>query len=155
VLLAGFPAIAAHLVAAEGHGGLGAPVRELPQALAAVDLALWDAAGRRAGRPLAAMLTDAPRRDVPVNATVGATDRAAALQAHPLTVGARIVLHPTDAQAVGLAADTVAKVDNGVGTATLPVAISDRVAPGCVWIESGYGATAPLATAGRVEVRRA
>jgi NADH-quinone oxidoreductase subunit G len=81
--------------------------------------------------------------------------RAAALQAHPLTLGARIVLHPTDAQAVGLAADAVAKVDNGVGTATLPVAISDRVAPGCAWIESGYGATAPLATAGKVEVRRA
>jgi L-alanine-DL-glutamate epimerase-like enolase superfamily enzyme len=56
-------------------------VADLPQALAAVDLALWDAAGRRAGRPLAAMLTDAPRRDVPVNATIGATDRAAAVQA--------------------------------------------------------------------------
>ena len=35
-------------------------VADLPQALAAVDLALWDAAGRRAGRPLAALLTDAP-----------------------------------------------------------------------------------------------
>ena len=53
------------------------------------------------------------------------------------------------------AADTVAKIDNGIGTATLPVAISDRVARGCAWIESGYGATAPLATAGKVEVRRA
>jgi NADH-quinone oxidoreductase subunit G len=81
--------------------------------------------------------------------------RAAALQAHPLTHGARIVLHPSDAQAAGLAADVVAAVNNGVGTATLPVAINDRVAPGCVWIESGYGATAPLATAGKVEVRRA
>ncbi|MFS8063508.1 MAG: NADH-quinone oxidoreductase subunit NuoG [Luteimonas sp.] len=81
--------------------------------------------------------------------------RAAALQAHPLTHGACIVLHPSDAQAAGLGAGTVAKVDNGIGTATLPVAISDRVAPGCVWIESGYGATAPLATAGKVEVRRA
>jgi len=80
--------------------------------------------------------------------------RAAALQAHPLTLGARIVLHPNDAQAAGLAVDAVAKVGNGVGTATLPVAVSDQVAPGCVWIESGYGATAPLAS-GRVEVRRA
>jgi NADH-quinone oxidoreductase subunit G len=81
--------------------------------------------------------------------------RAAALQAHPLTYGARIVLHPADAEAVGLAAEAVAKVDNGAGTATLPVALSDRVARGCAWIESGYGATAPLATAGKVEVRRA
>jgi L-alanine-DL-glutamate epimerase-like enolase superfamily enzyme len=56
-------------------------VADLPQALAAVDLALWDAAGRRAGRPLAEMLTDDPRPDVPVNATIGATDRAAAVQA--------------------------------------------------------------------------
>ena len=35
---------------------------DLPQALAAVDLALWDRAGRRAGLPVAALLTDAPRR---------------------------------------------------------------------------------------------
>ena len=81
--------------------------------------------------------------------------RAAALQAHPLTLGARIVLHPSDAHAAGLVADAVAKVDGGNGTATLPVAISDKVALGCVWIESGYGATAPLVAAGKVEVRRA
>jgi NADH-quinone oxidoreductase subunit G len=81
--------------------------------------------------------------------------RAAALQAHPLTLGARIVLHPSDAQAAGLAIDAVAKVDSDAGTATLPVATSDRVAPGCVWVESGYGATAPLVIAGKVEVRRA
>ena len=42
----------------------------------------------------------------------------------------------------------------GVGTATLQVALSERVAPGCAWVESGYGATAPLAGA-RVEVRTA
>jgi NADH-quinone oxidoreductase subunit G len=80
--------------------------------------------------------------------------RAAALQAHPLTLGARIVLHPQDAQAAGLEADAVAKVATDVGTATLPVAVSDQVAQGSAWIESGYGATAPLAAA-RVEVRRA
>ncbi|MCI4567247.1 NADH-quinone oxidoreductase subunit NuoG [Lysobacter sp. CFH 32150] len=81
--------------------------------------------------------------------------RAAALQSHPLTLGARIVLHPSDAQTAGLTVDAIAKVGNGVGTATLPVAISNQVAPGSVWIESGYGATAPLAAAGKVEVRRA
>jgi NADH-quinone oxidoreductase subunit G len=80
--------------------------------------------------------------------------RAAALQAHPLTLGPRVMIHPRDAQGAGIEAGVVAKVSNGVGTASLPVEVSDRVAPGCVWIESGYGATAPLASA-RVEVRRA
>jgi L-alanine-DL-glutamate epimerase-like enolase superfamily enzyme len=49
-----------------------------PVALAAIDLALWDRAGRRAGRPVAALLTDAPASDVLVNATLSATDRAGA-----------------------------------------------------------------------------
>jgi L-Ala-D/L-Glu epimerase len=53
-----------------------------PAALAAIDLALWDRAGRRAGRPVAALLTDDPAPRVPVNAMVSATDRAgAAVQA--------------------------------------------------------------------------
>jgi L-alanine-DL-glutamate epimerase-like enolase superfamily enzyme len=56
-------------------------VADLPQALAAVDLALWDAAGRRAGRPVSELLTDAPLQHVPVNATIGATDRVGAAQA--------------------------------------------------------------------------
>jgi L-alanine-DL-glutamate epimerase-like enolase superfamily enzyme len=51
---------------------------DLPQALAAVDLALWDRAGRRAGLPVARLLTDAGLDAVPVNATIGATDRASA-----------------------------------------------------------------------------
>jgi L-Ala-D/L-Glu epimerase len=55
-------------------------VEDLPAALAAIDLALWDRAGRRAGRPVAALLTDDPATEVPVNATVGATDRAGAAQ---------------------------------------------------------------------------
>ncbi len=49
---------------------------DLPAALAAIDLALWDRAGRRAGRPVAALLTDAPAAEVPVNATIAALDRA-------------------------------------------------------------------------------
>jgi NADH-quinone oxidoreductase subunit G len=81
--------------------------------------------------------------------------RAAALQAHPLTVGARIALNPADAQAAGLAEGAMAKVAAGQGTATLPVAVDARVAAGCAWIESGYGATAPLLAAGKVEVARA
>jgi L-Ala-D/L-Glu epimerase len=55
-------------------------VDDLPAALAAIDLALWDRAGRRAGKPVAALLTDDPAADVAVNATVGATDRAGAAE---------------------------------------------------------------------------
>ena len=52
--------------------------RDLPEALAAIDLALWDRAGRRAGRPVAQLLAaDAPA-SVAVNATLGADDRAGA-----------------------------------------------------------------------------
>ena len=52
--------------------------RRLPEALAAVDLALWDRAGRRAGRPVSALLASAPAAAVAVNATLGAEDRAGA-----------------------------------------------------------------------------
>jgi L-alanine-DL-glutamate epimerase-like enolase superfamily enzyme len=54
---------------------------DLPQALAAIDLALWDRAGLRAGRPVAELLTDDPLDAVPVNATVDAADRAGAAAA--------------------------------------------------------------------------
>jgi L-alanine-DL-glutamate epimerase-like enolase superfamily enzyme len=54
---------------------------DLPQALAALDLALWDRAGRRAGRPVAELLTDDPPWEVAVNATIGAEDRAGAATA--------------------------------------------------------------------------
>ena len=49
-----------------------------PAALAAVDLALWDRAGRRAGRPVAELMCEAPLREVRVNATLSALDRAGA-----------------------------------------------------------------------------
>jgi len=81
--------------------------------------------------------------------------RAQALQVHPLTTGARVVLNAIDATAAGLAEGAMAKLGNGVGTGTLQVVVDDRVAPGCVWIESGYGATAPLAASAKVEVVRA
>jgi L-Ala-D/L-Glu epimerase len=51
-------------------------VDDLPAALAAIDLALWDRAGRRAGKPVAALLSDDPAASVPVNATLAALDRA-------------------------------------------------------------------------------
>jgi L-alanine-DL-glutamate epimerase-like enolase superfamily enzyme len=55
-------------------------VDDEPAALAAIDLALWDRAGRRAGKPLAALLTDTPAAEVPVNATITALDRAGAAE---------------------------------------------------------------------------
>ncbi len=56
-------------------------IADLPQALAAVDLALWDRAGRREGKPVAALLTDDPAPAVAVNATIAAEDRAGAAAA--------------------------------------------------------------------------
>jgi NADH dehydrogenase/NADH:ubiquinone oxidoreductase subunit G len=47
--------------------------------------------------------------------------RSAALNAHPLTRGARAVLHPEDASAQGLSDGAIAKFDDGRGRAALPV----------------------------------
>jgi len=82
------------------------------------------------------------------------TRRAAALQSHPLTTGPRITLHPEDAAQLGIEKGAMVKVNNGNGAATLPAVLSDRVARGAVWVESGYPATAAL-TAARVEVKPA
>jgi len=68
--------------------------------------------------------------------------RSPALQAHPLTHPPRLVVHPDDA--AGLAKDSMAKVGDVTGTATLQVEISPRVARGCVLVETSHGATAPL-----------
>jgi L-Ala-D/L-Glu epimerase len=51
---------------------------DVPVALAAIEMALWDRAGRRAGKPVAELLSDAPAASVAVNATVSALDRAGA-----------------------------------------------------------------------------
>ncbi len=73
------------LAAAEGLNGaqiLDAcrRVADLPQALAAIDLALWDRAGRLRRKPVAALLTDRPAPAVPVNATITALDRRGAAE---------------------------------------------------------------------------
>ncbi len=52
--------------------------RDLAPALAAVDLALWDLAGKRAGRPVSQLISVEAARSIPVNATIGAEDRAGA-----------------------------------------------------------------------------
>lgn len=55
-----------------------AAVAPLPQALAAVDLALWDLAGQRAGQPVWSLLGSNAAPVVHLNATIGAEDPAAA-----------------------------------------------------------------------------
>lgn len=80
------------------------------------------------------------------------TRRAEALQAHPLNAGPRVLLNPADAATAGLADEAMAKLSTASGTATLQVVVDTRVAPGCAWIETGHGATAPLAASAKVEV---
>jgi L-Ala-D/L-Glu epimerase len=55
-------------------------VEDLPEAFAAIDLALWDLAGRRTDRSVASLITDTPMQPVPVNATLSALDRAGAAE---------------------------------------------------------------------------
>jgi L-Ala-D/L-Glu epimerase len=62
--------------------------RPLPQALAAIDLALWDRAGRQAGLPVAALLGGEVGEPVEVNALIGAEDRAGAAEAAARAVAA-------------------------------------------------------------------
>jgi o-succinylbenzoate synthase len=50
----------------------------LPQALAAVDLALWDLAGRRTGQPVWRLLGAAEATPVEANSTIASADRAGA-----------------------------------------------------------------------------
>jgi L-alanine-DL-glutamate epimerase-like enolase superfamily enzyme len=56
-------------------------VADLPQALAAIDLALWDLAGKRSGRPVCELLVEQPALRVPVNATVASAERSVAARA--------------------------------------------------------------------------
>ena len=55
-----------------------ARVAVLPHAIAAVDLALWDLEGRRAGRPVWQLLGATAPPVIEVNATIAAADRAGA-----------------------------------------------------------------------------
>jgi L-Ala-D/L-Glu epimerase len=55
-----------------------APIAVMPQAIAAIDLALWDLAGRRAGASVSRLLGAPAAAPVEVNATIAAADRAGA-----------------------------------------------------------------------------
>jgi len=63
--------------------------RDLPQALSAIDLALWDLVGKRLGRPVSELLSVEAARSIPVNATIGAEDRAGAATAAAAAVAAQ------------------------------------------------------------------
>ncbi len=62
----------------EGTLAQCAELTTLPQALAAIDLALWDLEGRRADKPVWRLLGASSAPSVEVNYTIGATDRAGA-----------------------------------------------------------------------------
>jgi NADH-quinone oxidoreductase subunit G len=81
--------------------------------------------------------------------------RSGALNAHPLTKGQGVELHPEDAAALGLAEGTIAKVADANGHAALPVRLNPRLAKGTAWVESGYPATAPLAAHGALTITKA
>jgi L-Ala-D/L-Glu epimerase len=55
--------------------------RPLPHALSAIDLALWDRAGRRTGFPVAQLIAAGAADSVAVNATIRSPDRAGAAEA--------------------------------------------------------------------------
>jgi L-alanine-DL-glutamate epimerase-like enolase superfamily enzyme len=75
-LLEGAPSVATGVQLLEGCRAID----DVPAALAAVDIALWDQAGHRTGRPLAELLCGRPAPGVPVNATLTAEDRAGAAE---------------------------------------------------------------------------
>ncbi|MBB1087486.1 NADH-quinone oxidoreductase subunit NuoG [Lysobacter sp. SG-8] len=141
-------------------------LRALGGALQAPGFEFTDLAGLRAGMVarevvpapgLAPYLASEGLEVVPVPGiyrTDAVVRRAPALQSHPLSIAPRAVLNPADADALGLQAGAMGKFSATAGTATLPVEVDARVAPGTVWVEAGHGATAPLGH-GRVNGGRA
>ena len=113
-------------------------LRALATELALPGFEFTDLAGLRAGIAPVAMqaasgqpvATGGGGLEVAVSQAIyrgdGVLRRSQALQAHPLTVGARVALNPADAAAAGLAAGAMAKLRNSVGAATLQVVIDDR-----------------------------
>ena len=142
-------------------------LRALGGELALPDFTFTDLAGLRAGLAPkavvvaqgAAVAASGSGLEVAASAAIYRVDavirRCDALQAHPLTVGPRVVLHPADAGALGLSEGGMAKCTTAAGAATLQAMLDPRVAPGSAWIEAGYGATAPLLAAAKLEVARA
>jgi L-Ala-D/L-Glu epimerase len=139
----------------------------LPQAVAGVDLALWDLEARGNGVPLAALLGAAPDADVPLSATIAAIDRAgaAAEAAAAVRAGVRCVKVKVgvgdDAgrvAAVRAAAgpDIELRLDaNGAWTVDEAVATIEALAPAGLELveEPVHGVAAMRAVRERVAVR--
>ncbi|MFZ1838552.1 MAG: NADH-quinone oxidoreductase subunit G, partial [Dokdonella sp.] len=66
--------------------------------------------------------------------------RSPALNAHPLTCGARVSLNPADAARLGLGQGDKAHVE----TTLLVVQVDAAVPVGAAWIEAGYAAVAAI-----------
>jgi len=81
--------------------------------------------------------------------------RATALNAHPLTKGQAVELHPDDAAERGFTGGSIVKVADVNGHAALPVRLNPRVAKGTAWVENAYPATAPLAAHGALTISKA
>ena len=118
-------------------------VADIPQALAAVDLALWDLAANREGKPVSALIADDPAPEVRVNATIPAEDRAQAAE---------------QAAAAASAGYTCVKVKVGIGddagrVAAVRAAVGPEVelrldANGAWEVEEAVAAIESLAPAG-------
>ena len=78
------------LAARDGEGALDAcrAADPLAQALAAIDIAEWDLAGRRARRPVCELLADAPAAAIEVNANIAVSDPREAARAAAAAVAA-------------------------------------------------------------------
>ena len=81
--------------------------------------------------------------------------RSTALNAHPLTKGQGVELHPDDATALGLSEGAMAKVGDANGHSVLPVRLNARIASGTAWVETCYPATGPLASWGNLAITKA
>ncbi|MGA9423045.1 MAG: NADH-quinone oxidoreductase subunit NuoG [Rhodanobacteraceae bacterium] len=76
--------------------------------------------------------------------------RATALNAHPLTRGPRVTMHPDDGFDLGIGDDGHALI----GMTVLPVDVDRSVPRGAVWIEAGYAETDTLPPYGaNLEIR--
>jgi L-alanine-DL-glutamate epimerase-like enolase superfamily enzyme len=114
---------------------------ELPCALAAIDLALWDRAGKLAAAPVAELLCEHPARTVAVNATLTAHDRATvAEQAHAAAqdgyecVKVKVAIGDdagrVAAARAGAGADVALRLDaNGAWTVEEAVSAIDALSP--------------------------
>ena len=117
-------------------------VDDLPVAFAAIDMALWDRAGRRAGRPVAALLTDRPARAAPVNATLSALDRAGAATQAAAAVAAGFKCLKVKV-GIGDDAGRVAAVRAAAGP-EISICAWTRTAPGASMRQCGRSSCCPL-----------